>query len=382
MAEEKKNIFNLHLKDGRLVRPTTTLGALSGVGKRGDLFGLVDKNTLGVFTPDDAPREGSGVPVLSGGVYEAVRARSNPNLLDNWYFGDPINQRGEKSYTGKVQTIDRWRSGNERMVLTVEDGYLNQKTNGQGTSFLRQLVELPGMDGQKLTASVMVKGTEPGHIGLTQLSAAEFEDDQHEDRYGHWTASESWTVCSATYTMQGTATHPYVLVSIRHDNNPTDGELHILAAKLEVGDRQTLAHQEADGSWVLNDAPPDRAMELARCQRYQVSIRNEDGEPALLMAAQAADAQNLYGIVSTPVTMAGKPSIVHSATVGGMWTARGLFEGEDGFASKDIISGMEVYSRTAQGVGLKLSGDKFIPGGWYTVYIPTGQKLLLDANIY
>jgi len=42
----------------------------------------------------------------------------------------------------------------------------------------------------------------------------------------------------------------------------------ILAAKLEIGDHQTLAHQETDGSWVLNDSPPNKALELLKCQRF------------------------------------------------------------------------------------------------------------------
>lgn len=34
---------------------------------------------------------------------------SNENLLDNWYFPDPINQRGQEEYTGRrIYCIDRW----------------------------------------------------------------------------------------------------------------------------------------------------------------------------------------------------------------------------------------------------------------------------------
>ena len=37
-----------------------------------------------------------------------ARGVSNPNLLDNWYFGNPVNQKGQTSYTGAGYTIDRW----------------------------------------------------------------------------------------------------------------------------------------------------------------------------------------------------------------------------------------------------------------------------------
>lgn len=47
-----------------------------------------------------------------------------------------------------------------------------------------------------------------------------------------------------------------------------DTPFDIIAAKLELGSVQTLAHQDADGNWVLNSPPPNRALELAKCQSY------------------------------------------------------------------------------------------------------------------
>ena len=47
----------------------------------------------------------------------------------------------------------------------------------------------------------------------------------------------------------------------------TTGSVKIQAAKLELGPVQTLAHKEGD-TWVLNDPPPNKALELAKCQRY------------------------------------------------------------------------------------------------------------------
>ena len=53
----------------------------------------------------------------------------------------------------------------------------------------------------------------------------------------------------------------------------------ILAAKLELGTHQTLAHQDAAGNWVLNDPPPDKALELLKCQRYYQVFSREDLRP-------------------------------------------------------------------------------------------------------
>lgn len=47
------------------------------------------------------------------------------NLLDNSDFRNPVNQRGQTSYTGAGYTIDRWRSWDENSVITVNNGYIS-----------------------------------------------------------------------------------------------------------------------------------------------------------------------------------------------------------------------------------------------------------------
>lgn len=39
-------------------------------------------------------------------------------------------------------------------------------------------------------------------------------------------------------------------------------------AKLELGSKQTLAHQDSSGNWVLNEPPPDPLAEMQKCQYY------------------------------------------------------------------------------------------------------------------
>lgn len=60
---------------------------------------------------------------IDGGEW-AVRY-SNPNLLDNWWWGNGvINQRGQTTYTGGGYTIDRWKSNSTGSTLIVSDGYV------------------------------------------------------------------------------------------------------------------------------------------------------------------------------------------------------------------------------------------------------------------
>lgn len=68
-----------------------------------------------------------------GGVpYSAVRKAAPRNLLDNSDFRDPVNQRGQASYTGEYG-IDRWRVWNSD-TLTVNSGYIT--VNGSVFQYL------------------------------------------------------------------------------------------------------------------------------------------------------------------------------------------------------------------------------------------------------
>ncbi len=53
---------------------------------------------------------GQVVGFNTSGTAQMVQGWSNPNLLDNWYFADPINQRGQMEYSDTGYTIDRWRT--------------------------------------------------------------------------------------------------------------------------------------------------------------------------------------------------------------------------------------------------------------------------------
>ena len=52
---------------------------------------------------------GEGI-AISGSAISAKARPWNRNLLDNWYFGAPVNQRGKTVYSGKGLTVDRWQA--------------------------------------------------------------------------------------------------------------------------------------------------------------------------------------------------------------------------------------------------------------------------------
>ena len=146
----------------------------------------------------------------------STASASNPNLLDNWYFAAPINQRNVSgTITATGYFIDRW-----------------MLTSGSVSIVKNQGLTLNGTIEQKLeTAPVQ-------------------------------TATVSYLTPDGVRT--GTYNSSTKTVTIT-----TSEDTLIIAAKLELGTNQTIARQE-DDSWVLNDPPPHPASELAKCQRYLV----------------------------------------------------------------------------------------------------------------
>ena len=70
-------------------------------------------------------------------------ALSNPNLLDNWYFADPINQRGETEYTGSGYSIDRWRTNfSGDTVAVTNNGIKNTIASTSAGWHLHQIIIL------------------------------------------------------------------------------------------------------------------------------------------------------------------------------------------------------------------------------------------------
>lgn len=214
---------------------------------------------------------------------QKVQVLSNDNLLTNWYFANPVNQRGQTDYDGSGYTIDRWSNG----AISVVAGEGIKAT--YASSIIIQKLE-PALkavlDGRVCTISVLCDGV-MNTANFTYRAAPE----------------------APTTIMYGETAYANIL---------TSGAIHLAfksagsimqAAKLELGDTQTLAHQE-NGVWVLNEIP-DYGEELAKCQRYALFGRIR-GVPTNRWGAAVGFA------FPTPVTMrgeAGAPSIVGTFVV-------------------------------------------------------------------
>lgn len=160
----------------------------------------------------------------------------NPNLLDNWYFGNPVNQRGKTSYTAQPNggyTIDRWMSTEAVSIDTVfQFRNLFQRVEGSDR-----------LSGKLLTFSILMDSG-------AMLSGSKIFDASADCVFADQGILMLYNSFWKAFQIYG------------RDNS----EVHILAAKLEIGSTQTLAHLE-NGNWVLNEIPKYGG-QLARCQRY------------------------------------------------------------------------------------------------------------------
>lgn len=171
----------------------------------------------------------------------------NPNLLDNWYFGKPVNQRGQTNYTGIKYGIDRWKMWQADGTVTIENGgIVIRKSSGEYVQW-GEVLEADVWDalvGQQVTMSVLTVNSQLATTTQTFTEGGILQVGAFEG-----------LIFNSADTMH------LIGFTLTSAESPV-----ILAVKLELGSQQTLAHQE-NGVWVLNEIP-DYGEQLRRCQRY------------------------------------------------------------------------------------------------------------------
>lgn len=195
----------------------------------------------------------------------------NPNLLDNWYFANPVNQRGQTEYTGDVYGVDRWKSLSDKIQMTIVDGGLTVSTTSQKATEIIQPFERPIPAGTRLTISALISKPENSSgNGVVRIKYA-------DGSVGIQTTIPYRAMDHEVVSLSGDAKFDVTGAIIRPANN---GPITIHAFKLELGPTQTLAHQDSAGNWVLNEVP-EYGEQLRRCQRYCRVYKAGEYLPAL-----------------------------------------------------------------------------------------------------
>lgn len=281
-------------------------------------------------------------------VSEALTASGggvNPNLLDNWFFGRAVNQRGITEPADIRYAIDRWKI-NYVTQMQVLDGYIritgqNDVSQMFDADFRKSLV------GKKVTCSILYKNTS-GHI---TSSAGVLEN-----------ASDEWDLISKTVTW----TDSDETFHLFRGGNPNSSSCDILAAKLELGSTQTLAHKEGD-RWMLNEIP-DFGEQLRRCQRYCRVIGGTMNQP--FCNAVRREATKLEGFIPIDNSFRTAPSI----------SVNGYFSVIPDFHSVKFTSGDTL---SPQGVTLffeRNDGGTFDKDA-YLIYAGADTRITLSADL-
>lgn len=239
--------------------------------------------------------------------------RSNQNLLDNSYWASKdaiINQRGQEEYaqTGQLYSIDRWKyhtDPTETPLKIDTNGIAFSCLNESPESYIEQFVEqYDCYRGQTLTFSVLGQFT-----GQCKLVV-----------YGEIDGNVEPPIASLSFDADGELSLKTIAFIMPDEDMPwfkvrvtagSGASVASKAAKLELGPVQTLAHQDADGNWVLNDPPPNKALELAKCQEYCINlVHAAKADDFLCVGSGLASELNLVPVfIPLPVPLRAAPAV-------------------------------------------------------------------------
>lgn len=215
------------------------------------------------------------------------------NLLDNPYFsslnapGLPINQNAATNWSGDYSlTIDRWRKANIGTVSISEAGIYVPVGEIQyqyiNPNFLNYLF------GKTVTASVFLAD------GRLFTGTGEFKNQAEINPLLQDTDVNIYTLNSGGFQ-----------VAFANNSFVSTSPQTYVAAKLEVGDKQTLAYQDSDGNWQLLPQPDmDYLTQLQKCYPYIVNYNQFAHIPGAMYSAT----QGIFTI-PIPTTMRTLPVV-------------------------------------------------------------------------
>lgn len=299
-----------------------------------------------------------GRAVTGGALDTSVTNVSNqlgtfvrPNLLDNWYFGRPVNQRGEtewlSSSSSAIPCVDRWTWWGQYITGTrlnlLDDGLqLAKPAEGQGLyqAIIQKVEKTRVPVGATVTLSALVKAEANSSIILSiggqNYASAEVK-------------ANVWEII--TYTVNAPSVEQTHNISIQR--NTPGVTFTVKAVKLELGPTQTLAHREGD-RWVLNEVPKF-GRELAECQRYFWRMHSiAKNNYAIFAYGMKQSADQVRFVIPFPATFRVSPAI----------TANGKFLVSDGIKDYAVDS-IDRQSFNGESIVLvaKLSTISALPDG-------------------
>ena len=304
---------------------------------------------------------------ISGSIITLTIPTPKPNatLLDNAYFLDPINQRGETSWNAPGYHLDRWFEEQAVSGSIGADGY---HVGASQTSIQKHtLDELNQILGKTVTVSCLLAD---GRFGTaTGVVPSELTTSFNITCYPGGGVVYQISLFPSTQSYQ-----------FGRIFNNADTEVVVVACKTELGSRQTLARQDAEGNWVLLDPPPNKATELLKCQRYYWVASVTDGgssnNPQIATGITGAGGYAYFG-VHLPTNMRAKPTILYSDSGFDVYNGThnpptGIFYYGSTDQKKDITLQIKISASTTAGGAAVLQFWKTVGKAYFA----------LDAEIY
>lgn len=219
------------------------------------------------------------------GTFKPANVGSNKNLLHNWDFTNPVNQRGFTELTQEGPwwgyTIDRWGiwalEGVECTIKKQTDG-LSLSGSGISDSFyLEQRLEK--LEHGTYTLSAIING---------ELKVATLHYT------GVWVGVEPLSGVSFIIVPTGADSNVVSVVIAVH----TGISISVSKVKLELGSVSTLA----------NDPPADYGEQLALCQRYCLKLGGD-------ARATYCSKDHIVFNIPTPTTLRVTPALVSGTLI-------------------------------------------------------------------
>lgn len=211
--------------------------------------------------------------------------QSNPNLIDNWFFPNAVNQRGATSYEAAGYTIDRWSMTSAAYTVSVSTDGVTITADSAARYLTQTLENGAALAGKTVTFTALLAG---GGLYTSTFTIP-----------STWAGGDVFntlTFSGGAIRVSATSDGSSVMVQIRAN---AGASVTYAAVKLELGSGQTLVHQDSDGNWALNEIP-DFGTQLARCQRYQFQMATKF---SVIGSGVATSATAAYVVVPLPVTM-------------------------------------------------------------------------------
>ena len=226
---------------------------------------------------------------------------SNKNLLDNWDFTNPVNQRGQSSYSSIGYGIDRWRNVYNGAAMQIVNGGVKVASNGVKYTGMLQIVPIKNVKaGDSYTLSGLFKSITDGWYVELYLY------DNNEIVAGVTSADKNYNgsdvLVSSTLIIPNRTFGENLQMHVHIYNQTTNQNSCIIsAAKLELGEVSTLKNDALGVSY---------AEELRKCQRYLVNVGK-------FRVAGNLKATNGFAVhpIWFPCEMREKPAIYKSETL-------------------------------------------------------------------